>query len=1005
MSLDAPLQFLSLRGRQTQDHKAPGSFTMFDTPKIATSSSPGQRLRSLLSLLSLAVALGLLAGTYFLMSPPSREGYPGAIPWRAGSLLKHLTDLMSLGGAVATIRGVEVKDFAFHLVTVAALVLLAARALVSGLLPPARRTVKGAWFFGQVFLAGWVLLSLASSQWSGDPELAWGQAALYGLALAWAIALAWTLESRDAPRLLWGYVIIAAIGAALCVWYFYERNPYHNPGFPIGNPNTLAACTLPAILIAGAVLIGSARAALRDSRALLRPRVIVAVLTLIPLCWCFRLTNSLGALMGLLIGVAGLLYLRAGRRFRWMFLAALLLGGSLAALYIFYAKQDFVQDFVMSRGATIRFRVYAWRYAAILWSERPIGGAGAGQYPCRASALSALTGDRALDPAAFPAEMVEHAHNELFEVFAEIGLVGGVTFVAGFLATLAAASALLRTSLSPERRWLLFGLVAGVIALLGDAMFGVGLRLPGLPAVFYTLLGLLWALCRSVSKQPSEQGGVTETWLRRMVVRRYGLTVASLGLAVLAGWLSVRNWKGVRYEQASDVAQRAGEYEVALAYTCVAEPRLLDPVRKLIADHRAVHCEFARAQLAYKQAVDAFERYQAACSDGGEADAAASAWREQFQQAEQLCRTASEAAVSLSQRAPDFGRMAALGAQCAEMLAALYDRAQAGAQAQLWRQRALWAWHSQRALRPFDVQTLLKLTEYLRRSPGSIGEYIGLLRDALREGVPPARFPPREWYQALRAAEGLRDFEPTLEAMVQAVGPYDPQTDLGALILSRAPEMYRLSAAWKALQGRYEGAASEAAWAVRLYRPMRTRFPELYSVGLAEQAEYAFQAQPDEPRRAVALLREAIHALPEIQKQKYEEMTWPYRLRLVRFLLAAGEEAEAADVLKPALKDEAQVTAKMADAYVELARTFLQRPPEDRPPVEPWLRAALRLQPDHLNAWALTVGMAVERRDAEGVRTALRDAEKAGVADADLEFLRNIAQQQMPELSEGAEDE
>ena len=122
---------------------------MSEAPKITTGSPPGHRLRSLLSLLTLGLALLLLAATFFLMSPPRGESYPGAVAWREGSLLKHVVDLMSLYGSVATVRGVEIKDFAFHLATVAALLLLAGRALVSGLWPPERRTAKRAWFFNR----------------------------------------------------------------------------------------------------------------------------------------------------------------------------------------------------------------------------------------------------------------------------------------------------------------------------------------------------------------------------------------------------------------------------------------------------------------------------------------------------------------------------------------------------------------------------------------------------------------------------------------------------------------------------------------------------------------------------------------------------------------------------------------------------------------------------------------------------------------------------------------
>ncbi|MBU0617730.1 MAG: O-antigen ligase family protein [Planctomycetes bacterium] len=929
---------------------------MLDVPNIATPAPPGHRLRSLLSLMSLGLALVLLAATFFLMSPPTGASYPGAIPWREGSALKRITDLMSLGGSVATIRGVEIKDFAFHLATAVALVLLAARALVSGLLPPERRTAKRAWFVGQAFLAGWVLISLASSQWSGDADLSRGQAALYGLALAWAVALSWSLESRDLPRLLWGYVIIAAVAAALCVWYFYVRNPYHRPGFPIGNPGALASCMLPAILIAGALLIGSIRRPGQQGELANWRRVIAAVATLLPLCWCFGLAGSRAAWVGLVGGIAGVSFLRARRRIRWIVVIAVLATAALGAWYFSSGKQDIT----MARGATIRFRVYAWQYAAGLWSQRPISGTGAGSYPQLAGALSRW--DRILDPAAFQAQegLVEHAHNELFEIFAEIGLVGGVTFVAGYLATLVAASALLRTNLSPERRWLLLGLVAGVIALLVDAMFGVGLRLPGTPAVFYTLLGVLWVACRSVSKHRPEERGVTASWARSMVLRRYGLTAVSLVLALVAVWLSLRNWSGVCSEYAADVTYRAGRFEVASQHARVAGARLLDPVRKLIASKRVVDSEFARAYVAHARAVAALERHQADHPGSDEAGPAPLELQELAQLAADRCRIALQEAVNLSRHVPDFGRMSALEAQCAEMLADLFRRAGDMKEARAWHTRAFQVWYRQRSLRPFDLQTLLRLVEYATPYRAPTSEYIGLLRDALRNG-----FAPGEWHAALQKGRELPEFEQTLEAMRQSVGPYDPQSDLDPLILSLAPETYRLSAAWKAMRGDYEDAASDAREAARLYEPMRSRFPQLRSVALAEQAEYTFQARPDEPQRAVTLVREAIDALPTIQAQKYEAMVTPYRLLLARFLIAAENEREAARLI----------------------------------------RAVLDCQPNNVQAWALIITSVAEQGDAESVRSALRDAEAAGVRGADLEVLRQVARQYMPDLLGEAEPE
>ena len=103
--------------------------------------------------LRVVLALLLLAATFLLMSPPSDEGYPGARPWGTWSYspLHQIINWMKLGGSVATIRGVEIKQLAFHIATVLILLVLGIRAAISARFPAERRTAKGAWFVAQGF--------------------------------------------------------------------------------------------------------------------------------------------------------------------------------------------------------------------------------------------------------------------------------------------------------------------------------------------------------------------------------------------------------------------------------------------------------------------------------------------------------------------------------------------------------------------------------------------------------------------------------------------------------------------------------------------------------------------------------------------------------------------------------------------------------------------------------------------------------------------------------------
>jgi O-antigen ligase len=935
----------------------------------------GQRLRGQLSAATLGLTLIVLAAAFLLLSPPPGQTYPGAIPWSDGSLLKRIVDALSLGGTVATARGVEIKQFVFHLGAAVALLLLAARAVVSAAWPPDRRTSKGAWFAAQVFFGGWVAISAASASWSGDPPTALGQAALYGMALAWAVALSWNIESRDVPRLVWGYVGIAAAASVLCVWYYHERNPHHRPGFPIGNPGALAAAILPAFVIASAWVALAGRDWLRTRQGSNPVRIVIAAVALIPLAWCFALAGSRAALAGALGAVAGMLFLRARA---WTKLLVLLGVVLIAALATWYASA-YNQDLAMGRGATVRFRVYAWQYAAQLWSHRPVSGIGAGGYPRLASGISVR--DRVLDPAAFMGSMVEHAHNELFEVFAEIGLIGGVSFVAAYLATFVAGSSLLGSNLSPQRRRLVFALLAGLMAIVGDSAFSVGPRLPGPDVVLFSLLGAVWALSRGTYKVLRGQPP-NPTWLERMPMRRYGVAVAALTLAVGAAWLAARNWSGVIAEQAADVHLRDGEFSAAVADSSRAAALLLDPVRQLVASEFELRARLGLAAELTARALSA-----------GQSGAA-----QERDDAIRAAQQAYEAAGRLNQRAPAISRLAAYGAQAAEMLAALHRNT--GSPAALeWTARAQQAWLSQRLARPYDVDTLLALARY----PATIGDRLTLLRDALREGPMSDDWP--EWRGLLAQSAGDPQFAAELQSLVTAARPYGPDAGADTIMITMAPEALRLGAAWSATQGDARAALELAGEAAKRYEAVRARLPDRQSIALGEQAEYAFLSSPADPDAAIALVEHALRVLPAIQEQKRQTAEAPFRARLARYLLAAGREPQALRELT-ALSELAALgpqnatpASAAAQLYVSLAQRFVRTQKEQRPPVDRWLRAATRLDPRLVSAWAWLAWLAGESGDPDAVRAVLAEAQ-AALSPTDVERIRTSLTQEFPALKD-----
>lgn len=865
------------------------------------------RGRRYVSHVALVLAAICLVGTGVLFSPPENaRGYSGVIPWRDGSVLKLIVDAISLGDSFPTVRGVEIKDVFFHWSVAAMLALFAVRAIVSAVVPPARGTAKGSWFLAQVAFVAWVAISATSSIWSPDSQLALGQAAIYAIAVAWAVALAWCLDGRDAIRLAWSYVAVAGVVSLLCVWYYYERNKAHRPGFPIGNPSSLAAFILPAIAICGFVIFGAARELIHKRKPAWFGTILSAI-CLWPLGHCFLLANSRGSIAGLAIGIGGLAFLLAKANVRrWLVAGALLLAGASAGYLSSYS-----QDWTMGRGATIRFRVYAWQYAAQWWSHRPISGNGAASYPQLSGKLDAYMRDRALDPAAFMGEAVEHAHNELFEVFVEIGLIGGLTFVAAYVATLAAASGLLQTSLSAQRRWMLYGVVAGLIGQMADALFGVGLRLPGLAPAFYTMIGILWAMGRSVSvrRDVSPPPGQSRT----LILRRYAVASIAGTAAIVTGYLSFQNSRGLRAEQEAESALNARDYAGATSAAVQAEAELLDPVRRLAATNtRVMARSFLAADLYQKLDHRALASTQPVSAE----------LADRVNEAGRAAATAYYEAIALDARAPSFGRPLGLAARSAIFLASL-ARLSDVKQSQDWLDRAATLLQKQRRLRPNDVPTLISLANFAKAGytiPAE--ESVALLRDGLRSGPPLQDL--AGWNDLLRREAARPDFRPALATMLAAIGPFRENSDLDAVILSYAPEMHRLAAAVLALDGDFKRAAAEADLAARLYDPLRSRFPALLSITLGEKAEYLFHSDPANPKPAIGAANDAIAAVPLIQAQRRQELLAPLLRNLARYHLAAGDEAAALEAVRRVSFGEEEVRAMLVRLREQLS------PPENK---------------------------------------------------------------------------
>lgn len=872
------------------------------------------------------IAVAILAAAFLLISPPEGQTFIGALEWKPGSWLQRIVQAQSLGDRLHTARGTEIKDFAAHIGAGVVLLLLAAHFW--------RREPFSVWrtapdrnaLWAVTFLVSWVVLSFLSTAWAGEPDTALGQASLYALNLGWAIGLAGMLRQRDVAHVVNGYVAISAAAALLCIWYFHERNPFHRPGFPVGNPNTMAASIVPATLLCMS-MIGRSVWEWHRRREPLRPAALLTASAMLALLlWCLWLTNSRGALLGLGVGCFSLFFLLSGRRGRVIAAGAGLVLLVTASIWVYSHSGDTA----MGRGASVRARFYYWRYAVLLWEQRPLFGHGAGAYTRLANQYSLR--DRALDPAAFAdADWTAHAHNELFEIFVEIGLIGGVTFVAGMLASLLAILGLMRRRPPPILRWRIAAIGAGILALIADSLVSPALRLAVVPLVLYTLLGSLWAICR----EQAESENSTDHLLEQQGIRAKRSIPAGVLAVCAAGWAiwaAGSNWSGVAAEyramRESGSDSATANYESCIASNTIARNRLLDPVRRLFADERDL-------RFRHEQTLQAFLALTAPAETVMLHD------RPDPEKLARACEALYQAALRLDARAPTLGRTLATAARAAEMLSVLHRPAQDGTATE-WYQRAERAWRNHRLRFLTDEEALLSLA---LNYPGSLTMRISYLRDALRNG-----FPTPEWRRALETLSATRGFEPDLARFTHAVGPIDPRTDAESILLSFAPEAYRLHALFAASRGKPEQSRASITRAVELYAAVKIRFPRLLSIALAEQADYELLADlQDGPARAAGLLDRAIAELPKIQQQQFARLAEPFRYRRLAVLAVAGQQDEAQRVATQLGGGPPRTVT--AAACLQLAQRLSELTPTACAAAERFLEHATRLTPNDPAAW------------------------------------------------------
>jgi len=893
-----------------------------ESPALARYRLPSVRLETI----GLLVVVGfVLAGNALLSCAPSGGWQAGMRQWADGSWVEPVVELLNLDGVQATQRGVEIKSLIFRLGACAAAAIAAlawlVRLVISVLrhrpvtaptpkqsvapntIPPSA-SLTGRPFdpagLAQLLLMGYVLWSAFSCGWSSAPRQAAGFAATVLFIPLWAIALGRRLSSVAASVAAGLLIATGALAATSGLIHHYVRSPDLRLAYPIGNPLPFGAVLMVGILIAGATLIGQV-APNRQQRSTHRPPgagwrwlgTLALTIALTTMLWALALTKARGAAIGLAAGMIAIGGVWLARRsWRQLLTAATIAIVALAITAYFVIPAS-------GRTASVTFRRYAWRYAVAMFAKHPTGGDGGGTYSRLAPQPAAA--DRWADPGALTGQLVMHAHNEWLEVLADLGLTGLILWGGCWAMTVAALG---RTWWRSRSGWLILGLLGAVVALVVEEATEVGLRMPGLPAVAATVLGLSWAACRA-HHAGRQQPRVARGLLAVVVI----LAMCAVGIRV--AWA---DWRASRDCYDAIVAFNRQDHDRAEKLLAQAVSHRVDPARRLMIAHYQI-------EVARKLAQQLIDRAHTAAEDQPAQRGALfdRAWR----------ATDRGLAVGryIERVAPGFAfvrpLMATLFELRAEVATARSDRQQAAAaRAEAVRWLVL-AWNARRG----DSDLAGRLVEYMDLR--DMQRVVAVLRDGLRL-VPVSG----QLRRVLARVSDQPGFDQALAAMLAEAQVLAQAPQPAEWIDKAVPETFRLAGLVAGLRQQLDRSAELAGLAAGLYGKIGTTFDAAHAAALSEKAWSEFLADPDRAQRAVDSARAAIAALVDSSVRSAPARR--VRQDMVLYLLAVGDEAEAAEqlaLLQTALppQDRQDLTELMRQGWRRLVQLFSHLEPEQRP--------------------------------------------------------------------------
>lgn len=945
-------------------------------------------IRPLQVVLIILVSATVAGSCWLLSAAESTRLVDGAVEWSQESPLRAVVQLLCLNYRWPTVYAGEVKIYVLGigagLATLALGIAILARSRgpkgVANPIsesettgnPEGRADVSGRPKFhmeplraAQVLAVLYLVWSFASSRESAAPELAIGGSILLTTHFLWCFAIGNGLNAAAARIVCRFVVAVTAITACIAVWYYHGRNPNLRAKFPFGNPLFLSACLIPGMVVAFAFVCERIQHIVQQRRLRTLVPALLGLGAIVLAGWAFYLTRSRGPALGLAMGLLAVAFFALRGWRKW--LPVLIATAALAfAFSYFVSSRD--EASLTGRSATVRFRLYAWDYAWRMFAAKPLTGHGQGGFVLAGDAFAA--GDVEYDPEVLGTR-IAHAHNEWLEVMADLGSVGIVLLVATLVLTLHAGMLALRSPRPIGERWALIGAMGALVGLMVESTFGVGLRVDGVPTLYYTMIGLIWALAAHGSDDLTRVLSERPGW--RLIT---GIIASVLGLGALV--VTQQDFDAARSGfQASELID-AGRFEEAIPAAAAARSRL-NPQRALTNLYRLSEAHMLVAKSLQQRAADREQRaaesdivdvrlFDLAAQDRAEIDL--------------YCQQGSMVLKELVTKSPGalnhgwvlywLNRILAANANAREQTE-LRDQYLLDAVAALDRELLR---------QPFNQEITV---EYLRMAGPSLDpqRFLNLLARPLRYDR--ATVP---YWEFLAESATEPSFEERFDPVVQVAGQTlasEPTAERFTLLADTwTPEKLRLAATFRFRRGDYERAALILEQAARIYTALDETPAIAAASCLAELADSRFFSRPNEPARAIEAAERAAELAPPSLVGR--QLTANLRQRKIDYLLAADREEEAVILLRetaPPHASEADVLLELGARYRRLCDSLLRRrlalelrqsPDALLGKLDRWIKRALELNPRDGAAHYLAADLALYQGACTDAADQLRQA-------------------------------